>query len=137
MLESVFLKWILEAFEYDRNIFMFRRNVGAARYEKANGKKGFIRFAEAGQSDLWGWINKHHCPFCNRLQVGTHFEIEVKNEKGKLTKLQHDWLVFVADHGGIAIELRPEPTDPIGLRERITKILTEQKCPLCLMKETI
>jgi len=56
MIESTFLKWILEAFEYDRNIFMFRRNVGAAKYEKANGKKGFIRFAEAGQSDLWGWM---------------------------------------------------------------------------------
>ena len=137
MKESEFQKWILQAFNGDRNIKMFRRNVGAVRTEQSNGKKGFIRFAEAGQSDLWGWIDEHRCPFCNRRLFGTHFEIEVKNEKGKLTNAQRDWLEFVAEHCGIALEVHPEPNDPIGLRERILKMLIGQKCPVCVEKETL
>ena len=116
---------------------MFRRNVGAIRTERSNGKKGFIRFAEAGQSDLYGWIVEHRCPSCNRVQWATHFEIEVKSENGKPTKTQLEWLAMVARNNGIAVLVYPEPSDPVGLHERILKLLVEQKCPDCVEKSKL
>jgi hypothetical protein len=137
MKESEFQKWILDAFDGDRNVKMFRRNVGAIRPERRDGKKGFIRFAEAGQSDLYGWIIEHHCPFCNRVQHGTHFEIEVKSEKGKLTEAQEKWIDFVLETNGIAFVIYPEKNDPIGLRDRILKKMFEMKCPQCVSKSKL
>ena len=123
----LFQRHILLAFAHDREVKIFRRNVGAHKTEDGR----FIRFAEKGQSDLYGWILEHRCPFCNRVQWGTHFEIEVKSEKGKATKAQLEWLAMVAQNNGIAILVYPEPNDPIGLRDRIYKMLTGQKCPKC------
>jgi hypothetical protein len=137
MRETEFQKWILQAFEGDRNIKLFRRNVGAVRTEKSNGRKGFVRFAEAGQSDLWGWIVECRCPFCNSVQYGLHFEIEVKSEDGKLTDKQKEWLEMVAQNNGIAIVLRPIATDPVGLRERICRLLERQLCPKCVEKKKL
>ena len=133
MKESEFLRQILQAFQDDPNVKMFRRNVGMMKNDKGRP----VRFGKVGMSDLFGWIDEHRCPFCNRRQFGTHFEIEVKNEKGKLTESQRDWLEFVAEHCGIALEVHPEPNDPIGLRERILKMLVGQKCPVCVEKETL
>ena len=132
--EREFQRDILDAFEYDPNVFMWRRNVGAVRTERSNGKKGFIRFAEAGQSDIWGIIKEHRCPFCNRLRTGTHFEIEVKSDKGKLTPAQCEWIGMVKKSNGIAIVVYPDAYDPIGLQERIYEMLTNQKCPECIAK---
>jgi len=131
MSESDFQKAILNAFKDDDNIKMFRRNVGAARTVQSNGKKGFIRFAEAGQSDLWGWIVQYMCPFCNRKCEGTHFEIELKSADGKLTPAQEDWLVMVAESNGIALVLRPIESDPVGLRQRVCTLLERRLCPKC------
>jgi len=132
MKESEFQKHILAAFAHDRRVMMYRRNVGAMKDKQGN----FVRFAQAGQSDLWGWIVEHRCPFCNRLQFGTHFEIEVKSDKGKPTPAQEQWLKNVAKYNGIAILVYPKPEDPIGLRERIYKELVGQKCPQCVAKSS-
>ena len=137
MKESEFQKWILQAFAGDHNVKMFRRNVGGACYESKSGKKNFIRFAEAGQSDIWGWIAEHRCPCCNKIQWATHFEIEVKSDKGKPTDAQLEWLTMVAKNNGIAILIKPEPNDPIGLRERVLKMLIGQKCPQCVEKSKL
>ena len=133
MPESEFQKHILAAFDGDRNIKMFRRNIGGLT--KENGQ--FIRFGQAGQSDLYGWIVEHRCPFCNRVQYATHFEIEVKSDKGTPTAAQLAWLNMVAENNGIAILIHPEKNDPIGLRERILKMMLGQKCPQCESKSQL
>ena len=131
--ESEFQRHILSVFDGDRNVKMFRRNVGAT---KTDGGR-YVRFGQAGQSDLYGWIVEHRCPFCNKQQFGTHFEIEVKSDKGKPTAAQLAWLKMVAESNGIAVLIHPEPNDPIGLRERILEMLLEQKCPDCVSKSTL
>ena len=133
MKEADFQRQILQAFAHDREVKMFRRNVGA--YKTEDGR--FIRFAEKGQADLYGWIVEHRCPFCNKVQWGTHFEIEVKSEKGKPTPAQREWLMMVARNNGIAILVYPHPSDPVGLRDRIYKMLTGQKCPQCCERERL
>jgi len=128
--ESKLLRYVLDAFDGDENVKMFRRNVGGMT--KPDGQ--YVRFGFTGQSDLYGWIVEHRCPFCNRVQFGTHFEIEVKSDKGKPTAAQLAWLNMVAKNNGIAVLIHPEPNDPIGLRERVLKMLCGQKCPDCYRK---
>jgi predicted Zn-ribbon and HTH transcriptional regulator len=70
------------------------------------------------------------------LQFGTHFEIEVKSDKGKPTAAQLAWLNRVAKNNGIAVLIHPERNDPIGLRERVLKMLIGQKCPQCVSKSS-
>jgi len=125
--EAELQKWILYAFEYDDNVWLFRRNVGA--YKTEGGR--FIRFAEKGQSDLWGIVKCHECPACGELQYGVHVEIEIKTDKGKLSKHQEDWLERMSEFNSIAIVVRPEEKDPIGLCERIKRIIYSIKCPKC------
>ena len=137
MKESTFQKCILDAFAHDRNVKMFRRNVGGMKDQKGQ----FVRFGQAGQSDLYGWIVEHRCPFCNRPQWGTYFAIEVKGldkngKPGKLTQAQADYLEMVSNTNGIAIVAYPEANDPIGLRERIYKLLVGSKCPQCVEKSS-
>ena len=134
MKEVEFQRYILSAFEHEPNIMMFRRNVGGMRKESESGKKSYVCFGEAGQSDLYGWIVEHRCRFCNKVQYGTHFEIEVKSDKGKPTATQLAWLNKVAQSNGIAILLYPKWNDPIGLRERVLKMLVGQKCPQCVAR---
>ena len=128
MSESVFQKEILKAFKDDPNIKMFRRNCGGM--EKEDGK--YVKFGEAGQSDLWGWIVTCYCPFCNRRCDGVHFEIELKSAKGILTTRQEKWIDFVMQNNGIAIVLRPIESDPVGLRKRICELLERHLCPKCV-----
>ena len=137
MKESAFQKCILDAFAHDRNVKMFRRNIGGMKDK--NGQ--FIRFGQAGQSDLYGWIVEHRCPFCNRAQWGTHFEIEVKGfdkngKVGKLTEEQNEYLKMVAHTNGIAIVVYPEANDPIGLRDRVYNLLIGSKCPQCVERSS-
>ena len=97
MSESVFQREILKAFKDDPNIKVFRRNVGGMEDKEGQ----FVRFGETGQSDLYGWVVEHRCSFCNRLQEGTHFEIELKSASGKLTPAQEKWLKMVAANNGM------------------------------------
>ena len=133
MKESEFQQMILDAFEGDKNILLFRQNTGGVEREH-KGKKRYIPFGTPGQSDLWGVIAVHHCPFCNRLLEGTFFGIELKSDKGKLSPLQRQWLQRVARYNGIAMELRPCDVDLVRLRQSIVKLLTGQKCSLCVAK---
>lgn len=63
-------------------IAIFRRNVGGA---KLTGGR-FVRFAEPGQSDLYGWTPS-----------GKHFELEVKRPGQKPTVEQQAWLIWCAE----------------------------------------
>jgi len=133
MSESVFQKHILKAFKDDPNIKVFRRNIGGMKDDKGQ----FVRFGETGQSDLYGWVVEHRCSFCNRLQEGTHFEIELKSASGKLTPAQEKWLKMVAANNGIAIVLRPIESDPVGLRDRICRLLERHLCPKCVEQRRV
>ena len=93
MTESQFQKEILTAFKNDANIKIFRRNVGGMPSQSG----GYVQFGDKGMSDLWGWVVEHRCPRCNRLQEGTHFEIELKSVEGKLTVEQKNcWASVLA-----------------------------------------
>ena len=133
MSESQFQKEILKAFKNDENVKIFRRNVGGMPGQSG----GYVQFGEKGMSDLWGWVVACRCPNCNRLQEGFHFEIELKSADGKLTVEQKKWIDFVAKNNGIAIVLRPVETDPVGLRERICRLLNRQLCPKCYEKSKL
>ena len=131
--ESEFQKWVLDAFKHDRDVILFRRNVGAHKTDDGR----FIRFAEKGQSDLWGIAKSFRCPQCNRLQEGVHAELELKTGNNKLTSDQKEWLNTVANWNGIAICIYPAETDPIGLRDRIYKLITSTPCPQCYEKSQL
>ena len=133
MSESEFQRHVLAAFKDDPNIKIFRRNVGGMKDDNGD----YVRFGEAGQSDLWGWIVAYRCPSCNRLLEGIHFEIELKSGNGKLTEKQKNWLLFVAKNNGIAIELRPIETDPVGLYRRICQLLYRSACSVCCSKSKL
>jgi len=71
-----------------KGLMMFRRNVGGAKLQGGQ----FVRFAEAGQSDLYGWRPK-------RL----HYELEIKRPGGRVSEAQFDWIEKVRDSGAIAV----------------------------------
>jgi hypothetical protein len=127
--EHQFQKWILESFDGHRNIMLFRRNTGAAKIGER-----FIRFSEAGQSDIWGIIKEYRCPRCNRLQWGVHFEIELKVGKNKLSAPQEQWIRKVAEFNGNALVLRPDGNEPVGIVNRLERLLYSFICPDCVAK---
>ena len=133
MSESEFQRHVLAAFKDDPNITIHRRNVGGIKKEDDS----YVRFGEAGQSDLWGIISEYRCPFCNRPQEGVHFEIELKSATGKLTAKQEQWINTVKAYNGIAIVLRPIESDPVGLRGRICELLYRHLCPKCVEKSKL
>lgn len=73
----------------------FRRNTGAMTGEY-KGKKRFVRFAEKGQADIYGWIPGPDYGYA------VPFECEVKRPGGKLSKAQEAWLVQCQGDGVIA-----------------------------------
>jgi phage FluMu protein Com len=130
MTESELQKYILEAFRHDSEIKLWRRNVGAV----VTDNKRFIRFGIAGMSDLEGIVKELKCPQCGIINYGVHIEIELKGDGGKLSVHQKNWLEDTARYNGIAVLIHPERNDPIGLRERVLKMLIGQKCPQCVSK---
>ena len=131
MSEKQFQQFLLEAFRDDPNINLFRRNVGGMT--GAGGK--YVQFGEPGMSDIWGIVHEHRCPLCNRLLEGTHLELELKTETGQLTDEQERWLRFVAKKNGIAMVLRPVASDPVGLRQRVCRLIERMKCSQCVEKQ--
>jgi hypothetical protein len=132
MSEKVFLKYIKEAFEYDDNLQLHRRNVGATQTKGGR----FVRFGEPGQSDLFGTIVEWTCPCCGRKREGVTVEIEVKSidKNGKcgiLSPAQKRWQESVRLSNGVAITVYPVETDPIRLRQRIWRLIGRELCPQC------
>jgi len=72
---------------------VFRRNTGAMSGTH-NGKRRFIRFAEKGQSDVYGFIPKFD---------GRHVEVEIKRKGERPTLDQVQWLQDCHFAGCLAI----------------------------------
>ena len=130
--ESEVMKAIKNYFAYDKNVRIFRRNVGAMK------KEGHvIHFGEAGQADYWGIVRHTTCPGCHRIvRTGVHLEIEAKKADGKVTALQWEWLKRSQEAGAITAIVIPRPTDedPAGfsaVRATLEKI-DKEVCPDCL-----
>ena len=99
--EAEFLHMILDTFKDDRNILMFRRNVGGCKIKNESGNERYVRFGQPGMSDIEGIVKEYRCSFCNRLQHGVHFELEVKGTDGKLSSHQEKWLKHISEFNGI------------------------------------
>lgn len=72
---------------------VFRNNIGVCKDDKGS----YIRYGvcNPGGADLIGWTRE-----------GTFLAIEVKTEKGRLTKEQESFLVAVNKNGGIGLCVR-------------------------------
>lgn len=81
---------ILEYLNLQRGVQAWRRNVGAVKLEN-KGKKRYVKFAQPGQSDIWG-IGPY----------AVHIEIEVKQPGEHPTQLQSYWLNMCRAAGAIA-----------------------------------
>ena len=127
MSERELLREIMKAFEHDAIITLHRRNVGGMQ----NNKGQFVRFGEPGQSDLFGTIKAYRCHVCGMLCEGITLEIEVKSAKGKLTAKQVAWQEKVRQNNGVAITVRPTENDPVGLWQRVTRLVEREIHPKC------
>lgn len=74
--------------------FFWRNNTGAVKAQY-KGKSRFIRFGEAGLSDILGIMND-----------GKFLAIEVKTEKGILTQKQLEFIERILEAKGIAFVAR-------------------------------
>ena len=83
---------------------LWRRNVGAMTDKAGN----FVRFAAAGQSDLYGFLPASH--------GARHIEIEVKRPGNKPTAAQLAWLKDMTARGAVAFW-----ADDPGVAERVAQ----------------
>ena len=138
MSEKGFLKYIKDAFEFDDDLQLHRRNVGATQTKGGR----FVRFGEAGQSDLFGTLASWTCPCCGRRREGVTVEIEVKGidktgKRGVLSPAQKRWQETVRKNNGVAITVYPVEEDliPGRLRMRIWRLIARELCQQCYGKE--
>lgn len=88
--EGEILRSILDYCAAER-IFVKRRNVGGGKITVSKeGKRSYVKFGKAGQSDLWGIIR------------GRHVECECKRPGEEPTDIQRQWLQDCADAGALA-----------------------------------
>lgn len=87
---------------------LFRRNVGAMADKAGN----FVRFAAAGQADLWGCLPASH--------GARHVEIEVKRPGNKPTPNQFAWLREMTARGCVAYW-----ADDAGVAERVMRAVLD------------
>lgn len=81
---------------------LFRNNVGTA-YQEYNGVKRIINFGLCkGSSDLIGWTEVTITPEMVGQKMAIFTAIEVKLEKGKVSKEQENFINQVNGAGGIA-----------------------------------
>lgn len=130
--EREVVKFVLGFFAFDKNVRLWRRNVGAIQVRES----GFVRFGEPGQSDIFGLIREARCPFCHRLTgAGVHLEIECKAVGGRLSPAQIEYQKEIRKYGGIAITAIPKPTpdDPTGFNSltKSLQTLSEIPCAKC------
>lgn len=90
--EHVIMNSIMDLLRYN-NYLVWRVNVGGTKYEDKHGKKQFVRFGQAGHSDIFA------------VQPGGRFvslEVKTPARRKLATQFQLDWLQKVRDKGGIA-----------------------------------
>jgi hypothetical protein len=75
---------------------VWRVNTGAGRFQHADGTERFVRFGPPGQSDIIGMTSS-----------GRFIAVEAKNEHGRVSPAQEQFLELVRAHGGIGIIVRP------------------------------
>jgi len=131
MREAELQREILNAFEYDPNIKLFRNNTGMIKAEN----KRLVRFGQVGSADLLGIVKHFRCKKCDASQDGVFLAIEVKSDKGKVTELQKRWQETISKYSGIVLVVRPEPDDPVYLRRRIEQQIYSRICPHCQRRE--
>jgi len=130
--EHTFQKYVLDAMKGHPNIMLFRRNTGAMKTSAdSQGRSRFVRFAEPGQSDLWGVVKQCRCPLCGKMQYGVHIEIELKCNTGKMTLLQKNWLLKCNEWNCVAFVLFPNGNEPFAIDKRIERIVASIACPEC------
>lgn len=74
---------------------VIRNNTGAFVSQNQNGKKRFIRFGQAGSSDIIA---------CSK--DGKFVAVECKSDTGRVTPYQSDFLRRVKSNNGIAVIVR-------------------------------
>ena len=84
--QAACLQWLCTLPE----VRVWRRNVGAMAGRSVAGKSWYVKFGEAGMSDLEGMMH------------GIHLEIEIKRSGKKPTLDQYRWLEEIRRFGGIA-----------------------------------
>lgn len=90
--EAQLVRAVLELLTVVYGCYVWRANTGAGRIGER-----FVRFGPPGQSDVIG------------VGPGGRFiAVECKNEHGKLSEDQRDFLALVEAHGGIALVVRPQ-----------------------------
>lgn len=127
--EREVVKYVLNFFQFNPLVRVWRRNVGAVKVRDG----GFYRFGEPGQSDIFGIISEMRCPVCGRLTGrGVHLEIECKAANGRLSPPQKEFQKLINDMGGIAVTAKPDPTqtDPTGFNA-INKQLVSLQNEVC------
>lgn len=102
-LESVVQKSVIARLEFRFGIKLWRRNVGAMH----EGER-FIRFAEPGQSDLWG------------VYCGRHWEIETKRFGMRPNPEQLRWLKDMTRRNCVAFWV-----DSADIAERVSEAIIE------------
>ena len=90
-LEKTIQKSGIEILQAEFPIKLFRRNVAGFTAEH-NGKKRYIKCAEPGQADTYGWVKT----------TGQHIEIEWKRPGEVPTLAQYIWLQECHKTGAIA-----------------------------------
>jgi len=130
MQEAELQREILNAFEYDSNIKIFRNNTGMIKAEN----KRLVRFGQVGSADILGIVKHFRCKRCNASQDGVFLAIEVKSDKGKVTEHQQKWLDTISNFNGICMVIKPEPDDPVHLKQRIEQKIYSSICPSCYEK---
>ena len=78
---------------------MFRNNVGSLKDE--NGRRVSFGLC-AGSSDLIGWLTREITPEMVGKKVAVFTAIEIKTAKGRVSKLQQNFINAVRNFGGIA-----------------------------------
>lgn len=90
------------------NIRLFRNNVGML--QDATGRPVKYGVCNPGGSDLLGWTTKTITPEMVGQQVAVFTAIEVKNDKGRVTEAQLNFISRVKQAGGIATIARDSET---------------------------
>jgi hypothetical protein len=90
MKEMLLVRQIVDYLNY-RGHFVQRTNSGTVQAEH-NGRKRFIKMAQAGTADITG---------CSR--DGKFVAVECKIRPNKLTDLQEEYLLQIRKRGGIAV----------------------------------